>query len=121
MYSFSFVLMIFTMTSQSDLVWQNFYERQARGEIPYEHEYYVVDRPVQEGSASVQLVTPTEQQVQQARAAVKNNIKKRVIRPVKKRKSNTKRRKIQKGGKRRQPIKKQKKKKTVKRKLKLHK
>lgn len=91
--------------------WQSFYERQAKGEIPYNREFYIIDQPVQVGSAAtVQLVTPTEQQVEQARSAVKHKLaaKPKVI-AVKRRKK-----KVLKGG--RKPIKKRKtEKKTIKR------
>lgn len=91
----------------SNQLWQSFFERQIAGNIPYNSKFYVVDQPVQVGGGiKVQLVSPTEQQVEQARSAVKRKLHD-IVKPVKRRKI-VRRKKVQKGGKKR-PIKKRKK------------
>ena len=118
--------------NSEDLRWLNFFERQANGEIPYNPQSYFIDAPVQEGSSQpVQLVTPTEQQVEMAKSQLKRNLakpksrdqRKKIIKKKKpqkggkkkatkgKKKQTTKKRKPQKGGKTQR-------KKTVKRKYK---
>lgn len=95
--------------NSDDLRWINFFERQGNGEIQYNPNSYFVDAPVQEGSSQpVQLVTPTEQQVEMAKSELKRTIKK--IKP--KRKPIRRKPKPQKGGKKVKRL--QKKKRTAK-------
>ena len=95
--------------SSEEQQWIKFYNKMAAGDIPYNPDLYFVDeKPVQEGcGASVQLVSPTEAQVNQARMQLKRKIlggfskiaakvKRRITRPKKKDAAKRKQ-KIQKG------------------------
>lgn len=62
-----------------DNQWNSFYEKQAQGQIPYNNQFYLIDEPVPEQkSAPVQLVTPTAQQVEQAKSEMKKKISRKI-------------------------------------------
>lgn len=59
-------------------MWEDFCERQAAGQIPFNNDFYLLDQPIQDNSGQhVQLISPTAQQVEQAKSAIKLNIIKR--------------------------------------------
>ena len=76
--------------------WIEFYDRMADGKIPYNSNVYFVDDYIsQEGGASnVQLITPTQSQVQQARM----QLKRKIVSKIPKRGLVIKRKMNQKGG-----------------------
>ena len=93
----------------NDHLWQNFFQRQVAGHIPFNSKFYIVDQPVQVGSGTgVQIVSPTEKQVEQARSAVKHKLKEQRPKLVKRRKIVKKKQKGGKKTKKKQPIKKRK-------------
>ena len=56
---------------------EKFFDQQAAGNVPYNKHFYVLDGPVQDGgAATVKLVTPTEQTVEQAKSELKETINK---------------------------------------------
>ena len=76
--------------SNEDKRWIDFYDKMGDGKIPYNSRFYVIDdypSPPQEGSGDppVQFVSPTQQQVDQARLQLKRNLTSKV-KPVKKKK-----------------------------------
>ena len=65
-------------TTGEDQKWINFYERMANGDIPYNTSSYFVEGSSttnQEGCGPIQLVTPTEQQIEMAKSQLKTNLK----------------------------------------------
>ena len=104
--------------SEPDKLVDEFFSQQASGQIPYNPHFYVMNYANQEGGADtqppIQIVSPTEQMVAQAKSEVKRNLKRKhplpsngaSASPAKKRKksSSSKVRKVsQTGGKRKQP------------------
>ena len=67
--------------TNKDKMWETFYNNMAEGKIPYNAKMYNVEEygsapePLQEGNAApVQLVTPTQMQVEQAKVQLKQRI-----------------------------------------------
>lgn len=65
-------------TSNEDQRWIDFYDKMGDGKIPYNSKFYLIDdyTSPQEGcgTPSLQIVSPTQQQVEQARMQLKRNI-----------------------------------------------
>ena len=72
-----------------DNTWNNFYEKQAQGEVPYNSQFYLIDDIKPEVKDNpVQFVTPTAQQVEQAKTKMKKRVFTRPRKMTKKRKQN---------------------------------
>ena len=72
-----------TVNMDEQLKWNIFFRKMAQGKIPYPRTFYCIDDHVtddeinQEGHGTkptIQLITPTQQQVQQAEAEVKRHL-----------------------------------------------
>ena len=84
--------------SEESTNWLNLYENMNQGKVDYNSNFYMVDTTSQEGSGDVKLVTPTQAQVDQAKAQLKRKISvARNLFPKRPRKSG---KKTQTGGKR---------------------
>ena len=72
------------MDNKEQLKWNIFFRKMAQGKIPHQPKFYCIDNHVtddeinQEGRGKVkptiQLITPTQQQVEQAKAEVKRTL-----------------------------------------------
>ena len=100
-----------TSNNSEDLRWINFYERQGNGDIPYNTQSYFIDPPMEGCAQPIQLVTPSEQQIEMAKSELRRKLSKpkpKVRKIVKRKQVKRVKRKPQKGGKKRQSLKKRK-------------
>ena len=87
------------MYNKDQLKWIIFFRKMAQGKIPHQTKFYCVDKCVTENEINdeyqkgdgvepkIELITPTQQLMAQARAEVKRNLEEAALKQSKKRKT----------------------------------